>query len=129
MKAEGERLKALRDRLWDGLRKRIDQATLNGHPERRLAGNLNASFKHVESESLMVALDGIAVSSGAACTTAKADPSHVLRALGLPEDLARASVRFGLGRFTTAEEIDIVIGRVASAVKKLRKLSPLYRAP
>jgi len=129
MKSEAERLKSLRNRLWDGLRKRIDQVTLNGHPERRLPGNLNVSFKFVESESLMVALDGIAVSSGAACTTAKAEPSHVLRALGLPEDLARASVRFGLGRFTTAAEIDIVIERVAAAVKKLRKLSPLYRGP
>jgi cysteine desulfurase len=127
MKSEGERLKSLRDRLWNGLRKRIDLATLNGHPERRLPGNLNVSFKFVESESLMVALEGIAVSSGAACTTAKAEPSHVLRALGLPEDLARASIRFGLGRFTTKEEIDIVIERVAGAVKKLRKLSPLYK--
>jgi cysteine desulfurase len=128
MKAEAGRLKKLRDHLWDGLRSRLDQVTLNGHPERRLPGNLNVSFKHVESESLMVALDGIALSSGAACTTAKAEPSHVLRALGLPEDLARASIRFGLGRGTTQEEIDIVIERVATAVKKLRKLSPLYNA-
>ena len=127
MKSEGERLRKLRDRLWEGLRSRLDHITLNGHPERRLPGNLNASFRYVESESLMVALAGIAVSSGAACTTAKAEPSHVLKALGLPEDLARASIRFGLGRFTTAEEIDIVIERVAGAVKKLRKLSPLYR--
>jgi cysteine desulfurase len=127
MNSEGERLRNLRDRLWDGLR-RLDQVNLNGHPERRLPGNLNVSFKYVESESLMVALDGIAVSSGAACTTAKAEPSHVLKALGLPEDLARASIRFGLGRSTTAEEIDTVIERVSSAVKKLRKLSPLYKA-
>lgn len=127
MKSEAERLTSLRNRLWEGLKSRLDQVTLNGHPDRRLPGNLNVSFKHVESESLMVALDGIAVSSGAACTTAKAEPSHVLRALGLPEDLARASVRFGLGRFTTAEEIDTVIERVVSAVKKLRKLSPLYK--
>ncbi len=128
MKGEAERLKSLRDRLWNGLRKRIDQVSLNGHPAKRLPGNLNVSFKFVESESLMVALEGIAVSSGAACTTAKAEPSHVLKALGLPEDLARASVRFGLGRFTTADEIDTVIDRVATAVKKLRGLSPLYKA-
>jgi cysteine desulfurase len=126
MKAEAARLKKLRNRLWEGM-SRLDQVTLNGHPEKRLPGNLNVSFKYVESESLMVALDGIAVSSGAACTTTKAEPSHVLRALGLPEDLARASVRFGLGRFTTAEEIDTVIARVVSAVEKLRKLSPLYK--
>ena len=128
MKSEADRLKKLRDRLWMGLQSRLDQVTLNGHPEKRLPGNLNVSFKHVESESLMVALDGIAVSSGAACTTAKAEPSHVLRALGLPEDLARASIRFGLGRGTTQGEIDTVIERVASAVVKLRKLSPLYKA-
>jgi len=128
MKSEAERLKKLRDRLWNGLRSRLDQVTLNGHPEKRLPGNLNVSFKHVESESLMVALEGIALSSGAACTTAKAEPSHVLRALGLPEDLARASIRFGLGRGTTQDEIDTVIERVASAVVKLRKLSPLYKA-
>ena len=126
MKSEAERLKKLRDRLWKGLR-RLDQVTLNGHPDRRLPGNLNVSFKFVESESLMVALDGIAVSSGAACTTSKAEPSHVLKAIGLPEDLARASIRFGLGRGTTAEEIDTVVDRVVSAVKKLRKLSPLYK--
>jgi cysteine desulfurase len=128
MKSEGERLAALRRRLWDGLRSRLDLVSLNGHPDRRLPGNLNVSFKYVESEGLMAALAGIAVSSGAACTTAKAEPSHVLKALGLPEDLARASIRFGLGRSTTGEEIDEVIERVASAVTRLRKLSPLYRA-
>jgi cysteine desulfurase len=127
MKDEANRLKSLRDRLWEGLRSRLDLVTLNGHAERRLPGNLNVSFKYVESEGLMTALDGIAVSSGAACTTVKAEPSHVLRALGLPEDLARASIRFGLGRGTTTAEIDEVVERVASAVKKLRELSPLYR--
>jgi cysteine desulfurase len=118
----------LRLRLWEGLRSRLDQVFLNGHPDRRLPGNLNVSFKFVESEGLVATLAGIAVSSGAACTTAKAEPSHVLKALGIPEDLARASIRFGLGRSTTGEEIDEVIGRVVSAVTKLRKLSPLYRA-
>jgi cysteine desulfurase len=128
MKDEAMRLKSLRDRLWEGLRGRLDLVTLNGHADRRLPGNLNASFKYVESEGLMTALEGIAVSSGAACTTVKAEPSHVLRAIGLPEDLARASIRFGLGRGTTAAEIDEVIARVASAVRKLRELSPLYRS-
>jgi cysteine desulfurase len=127
MKDEANRLKSLRDRLWEGLRSRLDLVTLNGHAERRLPGNLNVSFKYVESEGLMTTLDGIAVSSGAACTTVKAEPSHVLRAIGLPEDLARASIRFGLGRGTTTAEIDEVIDRVASAVVKLRQLSPLYR--
>ena len=127
MKTEAQRLADLRNRLWKGLQSRLDLVTLNGHPDRRLPGNLNVSFKHVESESLMVALAGIAVSSGAACTTAKAEPSHVLRAIGLPEDLARASIRFGLGRSTTAEEIDTVLDRVVDSVKKLRKLSPLYK--
>ena len=127
MKAEAERVRKLRDRLWDGLRKNLDLVTLNGHPKRRLPGNLNVSFKYVESEGLMTALEGIAVSSGAACTTVKAEPSHVLRAIGLPEDLARGSIRFGLGRGTTAEEIEEVIDRVTGAVRKLRELSPLYR--
>jgi len=128
MKPEAERLKKLRDKLWRGLSRGLDHVTLNGHPDRRLPGNLNVSFKFVESESLMMALAGIAVSSGAACTTTKAEPSHVLKALGIPEDLARSSIRFGLGRFTTAGEIDTVIERVVTAVKKLRKLSPLYKA-
>jgi cysteine desulfurase len=126
MKDEAKRLKDLRDRLWKGLRT-LDPVTLNGHPERRLPGNLHVSFKYVEAESLMAELDGIALSSGAACTTAKAEPSHVLKALGLPEDLARASIRFGLGRSTTGAEIDTVVDRVAGAVRKLRKLSPLYK--
>jgi len=128
MSAEAKRLGKLRDKLWRGLSRGLDLVTLNGHPDQRLPGNLNVSFKFVESESLMMALAGIAVSSGAACTTTKAEPSHVLKALGLPEDLARSSIRFGLGRFTTAEEIDTVVERVVAAVKKLRKLSPLYKA-
>ena len=126
MMDEAKRLRELRDRLWKGLRT-LDQVTLNGHPDRRLPGNLHVSFKHVEVESLMAELDGIALSSGAACTTAKAEPSHVLKALGIPEDLARGSLRFGLGRFTTEAEIDAVVKRVVDAVKKLRKLSPLYK--
>jgi cysteine desulfurase len=126
MGEEAGRLRKLRDRLWGGLSKDLDHVTLNGHAERRLPGNLNVSFKYVESESLILALDGIAVSSGAACTTAKVEPSHVLKAIGLPEDLARASVRFGLGRSTTQAEIDTVRKRVVDAVRRLRKMSPLY---
>jgi cysteine desulfurase len=126
MAGEAARLGKLRDRLWEGLRSQLDHLTLNGHPERRLPGNLNVSFRFVESESLILALEGIAVSSGAACTTAKVEPSHVLKALGLPEDLARASVRFGLGRTTTEGEIDLVIERVVAAVRRLRRMSPLY---
>ncbi|HEY3226136.1 MAG TPA: IscS subfamily cysteine desulfurase [Planctomycetota bacterium] len=126
MGEEAGRLRKLRDRLWEGLSNDLDHVTLNGHAERRLPGNLNVSFKYVESESLILALDGIAVSSGAACTTAKVEPSHVLKAIGLPEDLARASVRFGLGRSTTQAEIDTVRKRVVDAVRRLRKMSPLY---
>jgi cysteine desulfurase len=126
MGEEAGRLRKLRDRLWEGLSNDLDHVTLNGHAERRLPGNLNVSFKYVESESLILSLDGIAVSSGAACTTAKVEPSHVLKAIGLPEDLARASVRFGLGRSTTQAEIDTVRKRVVDAVRRLRKMSPLY---
>jgi len=126
MGEEAARLRTQRDRLWEGLKKDLDHVTLNGHAERRLPGNLNVSFKYVESESLILALEGIAVSSGAACTTAKVEPSHVLKALGLPEDLARSSVRFGLGRSTTPAEIDAVQKRVVDAVRKLRRMSPLY---
>jgi len=126
MADEAARIGKLRDRLWEGLRRDLDHLTLNGHPDRRLPGNLNVGFKFVESESLILSLGDIAVSSGAACTTAKVEPSHVLKALGLPEDVARASVRFGLGRTTTEQEIDVVIQRVVDAVRRLRKMSPLY---
>jgi len=118
--AEAARLRALRDRLHAGIAERVPAIRLNGHPTERLPGNLNLSFAGVDGEALMMAMRDVAVSSGAACTSANPEPSHVLRAMGLTEDLARASLRFGLGRFTTAEEIDFAIDAVAGAVARLR---------
>jgi cysteine desulfurase len=117
---EADRLRTLRDRLHTGLAARLPAVRLNGHPADRLPGNLNLSFADVDGEALMMALGDVAVSSGAACTSAHPEPSHVLRAMGVPEDLARASLRFGLGRFTTVEEIDFAIDAVAAAVTRLR---------
>jgi cysteine desulfurase len=117
---EAPRLRALRDRLHAGLAARLPGVRLNGHPEERLPGNLNLSFDGVDGEALMMSLRDVAVSSGAACTSAQPEPSHVLRAMGVPEDLARASLRFGLGRFTTVEEIDFATAAVADAVARLR---------
>jgi cysteine desulfurase len=125
-KAEAERLRALRDRLYRGILAGIDQTILNGHPDKRLPGNLNLSFAFVEGEGLMMAIKDVAVSSGSACTSASLEPSYVLRAMGLDEDLAHSSIRFGLGRFNTEEEVDYVIDLVVSKVKKLREMSPLY---
>ncbi|HKA35131.1 MAG TPA: IscS subfamily cysteine desulfurase [Candidatus Binatia bacterium] len=127
MTQEADRLASLRERLKDGLLRRLDEVYVNGAPE-RLPGNMNLSFAYIEGESLMMALKDIALSTGSACTTASLEPSHVLRALGLHEDLIHASIRFGLGRFNTGEEIDYTIGRVAEEVTRLRKLSPLYAA-
>jgi cysteine desulfurase len=124
--AEAARLAALRDRLHRGLLSAIDGVTLNGpalRPDLRLPGNLNVSFAGVDGEALMMAMRDVAVSSGAACTSANPEPSHVLRALGLSDDQTRASLRFGLGRFNTEEEIDFAVIAVAEAVKRLRALS------
>ena len=99
---------------------------LNGHAERRLPGNLNVSFAFVEGEGLMMAIKEVAVSSGSACTSASLEPSYVLRSMGLDEDLAHSSIRFGLGRFNTEEEVDYVAAHVIEKVKKLREMSPLY---
>ena len=128
--AEGERIGRLRDRLLAALTARLDGATVNGSLEQRLPHNLNVSFAGVEGESLLVGLDDVAVSSGAACTTASPglDPSHVLRAIGLSDELARASLRFGLGRWTTEEEIDYAADKVSSLVERLRQLSPVTGA-
>jgi cysteine desulfurase len=128
MESETKRLYALREKLHRGLLERIDDVHLNGHPSERLAGNLNVSFAHLEAESLLLALDDVAVSSGSACTSATLEPSHVLRAIGLSGDLAQASIRFGLGRFNTEEEVDYVIERVAKEVARLRALSPARAA-
>ena len=126
MAAEARRLAALRDRLHQGVTGRLDQVTLNGHPTARLPNTLNLSFAYVEGESLMMKMKDVAVSSASACTSASLEPSFVLRAMGLPDELAHGSIRFSLGRFTTAEEIDFAVEQVAAAATELRELSPLY---
>ena len=123
MAEETGRLRALRDRLKDGILSRLEGVHVNGSIERRLPHNLNLSFAGVEGEVLLTALDGIAVSSGAACRSMASESSYVLRALGLGEDRAQSSIRFGLGRFSTQEEVDWVIDRVVEAVKSLREFS------
>lgn len=122
---EGEHCRALRDQLWDGLRGRLEGVTLNGHPTERLPGNLNVSFADVRGEALLMALKNVAVSSGSACTSASVEPSYVLRALGVSDDLAHSSIRFGVGRFNTAEEIDYTIEEVARHVRHLRSINPM----
>jgi cysteine desulfurase len=124
--AENARVRLLRDQLHRGIADRVAEIRLNGHPTLRLAGNLNLSFAYVEGEALMMAMRDIAVSSGSACTSAEPEPSHVLRAMGLDEDLARASLRFGLGRFTTTEEIEFAIDAVGDAVDRLRAQSAIW---
>jgi len=116
----------LRDRLHQGLQRDLDYMFVNGHATRRLPGNLNISFAYVEGEALMMGISDIAVSSGSACTSASLEPSYVLRALGVGDDLAHSSIRFGLGRFTTEDEIEFTIKRVTQAVNRLRDMSPLY---
>jgi cysteine desulfurase len=128
MAAEGERLVALRERLKDGILAELDEVHINGHAIERLPGNMNMSFAYVEGESLLMALKEIAVSTGSACTSASLEPSYVLRAMGIPDELAHTSIRFGLGRFNTEEEVDFTVRRVAEEVKRLRALSPLYKA-
>jgi cysteine desulfurase len=126
MPTESERLCRLRERLRHGLMSRLDETFLNGHPTERLPGNLNLSFAYVEGEALMMSLRTVAVSSGSACTSANVEPSYVLRALGIGDELARSSIRFGLGRFTTEEEVDYAVEEVVRAVERLRKLNPVY---
>ena len=128
MAAEGVRLGALRDRLKTRLFDALDDIHLNGHPEKRLDGNLNVSFEGVDGESLMVGLGEIALSSGSACTSASLEPSYVLRALGAPNRLAESSIRFGIGRFNTQAEIDRAAGLVIEEVGRLRDLSPYSNA-
>ncbi len=123
---ESARLLYLRNRLLNGLKSRLDMLQVNGTLEHRLPGSLNISFSHVEGEALMMATKEIAVSSGSACTSASLEPSYVLRALGVEADLAHSSIRFGLGRFTTEEEVDYAIDSFTKAVTKLREMSPLY---
>lgn len=123
---ESNRLHELRNRLHEGISSRLDHVSLNGHPTRRLPGNLNLSFGFVEGEGLMMGIKDVAVSSGSACTSASLEPSYVLKALGVGDELAHSSIRFGLGRFTTQEEVDYVINDVVRAVNHLRDMSPLY---
>ena len=126
MADETARLAGLRNRLKGRLFAELDEIYINGSMDHRLPNNLNVSFAYVEGESLLMGINDIAVSSGSACTSATLEPSYVLRALGVGDDLAHTSIRFGLGRFNTEEEVDYVARRVIETVKKLRELSPLY---
>jgi cysteine desulfurase len=126
MPAESKRMAFLRDKLKDRLMNSLDEVYINGTLEHRLPNNLNISFAYVEGESLLMGINEIAVSSGSACTSATLEPSYVLKALGAGDDLAHSSIRFGIGRFNTEEEVDYVAGKVIEVVKKLRELSPLY---
>jgi cysteine desulfurase len=125
-KDEAVRLFALRERLRKFIQSHLDEVYVNGSLEHRLAGNLNISFAFVEGEGLMMAIKDVAVSSGSACTSASLEPSYVLRAMGLGDELAHSSIRFGLGRFNTEEEVDYVGNLMVEKVNKLRDLSPLY---
>lgn len=125
MQAEQARLAKLRSKLWDGLQS-LEQVFLNGHPTQHVSNYLNVSFNFVEGESLMMALKDVAVSSGSACTSATLEPSYVLRALGLSDELAHSSIRFSFGKYTTEEDIDHVLEVTKAAVEKLRELSPLW---
>ena len=126
MAQESKRLSYLRDKLRDKLQSELDETYINGTMEHRLPNNLNISFAYVEGESLLMGINDVAVSSGSACTSATLEPSYVLKALGAGDDLAHSSIRFGLGRFNTEEEVDYVAAKVIDVVKKLRELSPLY---
>ncbi len=125
MQAENARIVSLRERLWDGV-KDMEEVYMNGSHDQRVSGNANISFNFVEGESLLMSLRELAVSSGSACTSASLEPSYVLRALGMSDELAHSSIRFSIGRFTTAEDIDQAIEQVRKAVTKLRELSPLW---
>jgi cysteine desulfurase len=126
MPKEAERMRSLRERLRKGLEAKLDEVFINGSMEHRLPNNLNMSFAYVEGESLLMGINDVAVSSGSACTSATLEPSYVLKALGVGEDLAHTSIRFGLGRFNTEEEVDYVVDKMVQVVTKLRELSPLY---
>lgn len=126
MEVEGRRLASLRDRMWKGLTERLDEIHLNGDLEHRLPNTLNVSFAYVEGESLMMGFNNVAVSSGSACTSASLEPSYVLKSLGVGDELAHSSIRFSLGRFNTAAEIEEAVDQVCSTVERLRAMSPLY---
>jgi cysteine desulfurase len=126
MPEETKRLLSLRERLRTGIMSRLEEVYLNGHPTERLPGNLNLSFAYVEGEAMMMGIKQVAVSSGSACTSASLEPSYVLKALGVGDELAHSSIRFGLGRFNTQDEVDFVVEDVTKAVTHLREMSPLY---
>ncbi|KAF5733923.1 cysteine desulfurase 1 mitochondrial [Tripterygium wilfordii] len=126
MEYDDKRIGALQERLLNGIRAKLDGVVMNGSTESRYAGNVNLSFAYVEGESLLMGLKEVAVSSGSACTSASLEPSYVLRALGVDEDMAHTSIRFGIGRFTTEEEIDRAVELTVKQVEKLREMSPLY---
>ena len=126
MDAEAKRLKKLQERMLNGLRAKLTDIVVNGDLEHRIPGNLNISFAYVEGESLMMGIKNLAVSSGSACTSASLEPSYVLRALGVEEDMAHTSLRIGLGRFTTEHEVDTAVDELVRHVNKLREMSPLW---
>ncbi|GMN34178.1 hypothetical protein TIFTF001_004552 [Ficus carica] len=126
MEYDERRISALRERLLSGIQAKLEGVVVNGSLERRYVGNLNLSFAYVEGESLLMGLKEVAVSSGSACTSASLEPSYVLRALGVDEDMAHTSIRFGIGRFTTEAEIDRAVELTVREVNKLREMSPLY---
>ena len=126
MDAESLRVRTLRDRLQEGILSRLDHVKVNGHLTQRMPGTLNVSFAYVEGEAMMMKMKDLAVSSGSACTSASLEPSHVLHAIGVGDDMAHSSIRFSLGRFNTQEEIDFAIEQVTKSVRELREMSPLY---
>lgn len=126
MDEENGRLIGLRDKIHNEITERLDEVHLNGHPTERLPHSLNLSFSYVEGESMLMGLNEIAISSGSACTSATLEPSYVLKGIGRGDELAHSSLRFGLGRFNTEEEVDYTIGRVVEVVARLREMSPLY---
>ncbi|KAJ5070861.1 cysteine desulfurase [Anaeramoeba ignava] len=126
MKRDHEHITKLSKRLWEGVQKKVPKIILNGHPEKRYPGCINISFSYIEGESLLMALKDIALSSGSACTSASLEPSYVLRALGVEEEMAHTSIRFGIGRFTTEKEIDYVVDSIQKQAERLRKLSILW---
>jgi cysteine desulfurase len=127
MKSESETLRNLRDKLYNGIISNLEHIRLNGHPEKRLPNNLNIAIEYVNADALMMSMKEIAISSGSACTSASVEPSHVLKAIGLSDEMVKCSVRFGLGRFNTKEEIDYTIRRVTESINEIRKMSPAYK--
>ena len=126
MVSDTARLLALRERLNEKFHQNLDEIYINGSMEHRLPHNLNISFASVEGESLLMGINDVAVSSGSACTSASLEPSYVLKALGAGDDLAHSSIRFGLGRWSTEEEVDYIVDKLTSVVRRLREMSPLY---